>query len=142
MLYRSLTVAMLCSLVLACAAFAESEPTAKDLPAVVKLNTMPERSVFDTATRRKPIELASAEDAKKHFGEEQHKALGKEVDWAKQKVLIFAWRGSGQDRMEAEVDKGEDGPVVKFIYKPGRTRDLRPHIYVFAVSNDVKWEVK
>ena len=44
---------------------------------------------------------------------------------------------------EVNVNIAESYPEqVFFTYKPGRTRDLRPHVYVFALRSNVKWSVK
>ncbi len=118
-------------------------PEPGELPAVTQLDAKPEQSVFDDATRQKPIELASAEDAKKYFTGDALDALNKVVNWDKQIVLIFAWKGSGQDKLTTEVEEAPDKSLtVNFIYKPGMTRDLRPHLHVFALRKDVTWKVK
>jgi hypothetical protein len=31
---------------------------------------------------------------------------------------------------------------VEFTYRPGRTRDLRPHTKVYAIEDDVLWNGK
>jgi len=67
--------------------------------------------------------------------------LKEQVDFEKQIVLVFAWRGSGQDQMDFTV--AESYPEqVRFRYKPGRTRDLRPHVYVYALRSNVTWSTK
>ncbi|MCI0378530.1 MAG: hypothetical protein L0215_13055 [Gemmataceae bacterium] len=65
--------------------------------------------------------------------------ISKEVDFEKHRVLYFNWSGSGQDRLLFEIDK--EAQKVVFHYKPGLTRDLRPHHYVFRVNKDLKWKV-
>ena len=111
------------------------------VPAVEELSLSAKQSVFDDATRDKPLELKSAEDAKAYFSDDQLKVLNKNVDWDKQTVLVFAWRGSGQDKMEAKVhEKGDDGLLVEFVYTAGRTRDLREHTRFFAVRKGVAWK--
>lgn len=90
---------------------------------------------------RKPIEIKSAEDAAKSFGKEAAAKLAEKVDFAEQIVLVFAWRGSGQDKLTYQV--AESFPEqITFTRKPGRTRDLRPHVHVFALRNNVKWSSK
>ena len=107
---------------------------------VVRVEAVPSQAVFDDASRSEPIELSSAEAAAAYFSGEQLTALNESVDWDTHSVLIFAWRGSGGDRMEAQVDA--DSPdEVRFVYTGGRTRDLRPHIYVYVLEQGVVWEV-
>ena len=64
-----------------------------------------------------------------------------DVDFSQQCLLVFAWRGSGQDKLDYSV--AESFPEqVAFAYQPGRTRDLRPHVKVFAVRANVNWSVR
>ena len=96
---------------------------------------------FKAASRKKPLIIRSEQDAAKHFSKEALAKLKKQVDFKRQFVLVFAWRGSGQDRLRYNVAKSFPERVF-FRYKPGRTRDLRPHIYVFALRSNVKWTVR
>jgi hypothetical protein len=101
----------------------------------------PKQSVFRAATRNKPLVIRSAEQAAEHFAEDDLNSLKKSVDFDKQLVLVFAWRGSGQDRLKYSV--AESYPEqISFKYLPGRTRDLRPHIYVYALRSNVRWSVR
>ena len=86
---------------------------------------------------KKPLLLQSSDEAAAYFGAKNLATLKDKVDFSKQKVLVFAWRGSGQDRIVYEVL--ESFPEqIRFSYQRGRTRDLRPHLKVFAVRSDVK----
>jgi len=101
----------------------------------------PKPAAFKPGGAKKPLAVKSEEDAAKHFDAENLAALKKDVDFSKQVVLLFAWRGSGQDRIEYVVL--ESFPEqVRFSYHPGRTRDLRPHVKVFILRANVKWSVK
>ena len=111
-----------------------------DVPTVQTLALSPTQEVFTVATRNKPLELKSAKDAKPYFDADELKALGEAVDWDRQVVLVFAWRGSGQDKMEASVKETDEGDLVQFRYTAGLSRDLRPHIYTYAVRKGVAWE--
>ena len=98
----------------------------------------PQPSAFDGATWKKPVVLRSAKDGAKYFSEEELAKLSRQVDFAQQFVLVFVWRGSGQDRLESVV--AESFPEqVSFKYRPGRTRDLRPHVHAYALRANVKW---
>lgn len=108
---------------------------------IKELKVKPEASAFKAGGRNKPITIKSQKDAKKHFSEESLKALAKAVDFKQQVVLVFAWRGSGQDKLSYDV--AESFPEqVQFKLTPGRTRDLRPHLHVYALRSNVKWSVK
>ena len=96
---------------------------------------------FEDASRQKPVVLRTQKEAAEYFGEEELVKLAEAVDFEKQVVLVFAWRGSRQDRLEYEV--AESSPEqVTFSLKPGLTRDLRPHVKIFALRANVKWRMK
>lgn len=98
-------------------------------------------SVFADATRQKPIVLKSSKDGAKYFEKEALAKISKAVEFEKQIVLVFAWKGSGQDRLTFAQSEAHP-KQIKFSYKPGRTRDLRPHVKIFVLQSDLKWSVK
>lgn len=109
------------------------------LPPIKRIKgVQPKRSIFKAAKRNKPLVIKTAEEAGKHFGKDAVEKLKKQVQFGKQIVLVFAWRGSGRDKLTYQVLESFPEQVV-FNYKPGRTRDLRPHVYVFALRANVKW---
>ncbi len=100
----------------------------------------PKAAAFDLGVAEKPLTIESADEAATHFDAENLATLKKEVDFSKQKVLLFAWRGSGQDRIEYVVL--ESFPEqVRFSYQRGRTRDLRQHVKVFVIRSNVEYSV-
>ncbi|MGF1581238.1 MAG: hypothetical protein ACFCD0_17875 [Gemmataceae bacterium] len=101
----------------------------------------PTTALFKKARRGKPLVIKSAEQVRNHFGKADAAKLNKAVDFKKQIVLVFAWRGSGQDKLNYSV--AESFPEqITFQIIPGRTRDLRPHFYVYVLRSNVKWRVK
>jgi len=102
---------------------------------------VPKSSVFEASSWRKPLVLHSEKEAAEQFGEKELAKLVKQVDFSQQFILVFAWRGSGQDRLEHAVAESFPEQVF-FTYKPGRTRDLRPHVHVYVLRSNVKWSVK
>ncbi len=99
------------------------------------------KAIMKEAKRGKPLVVKTKADAKKYFGEKSFAKVAKAVDFKKQHVLVFYWRGSGQDKLKYDV--AESFPEqITFRIIPGRTRDLRPHFYVFALRSNVKWSVK
>lgn len=117
------------------AAPANHEPITelKDLPA--------KEAVFTDASRTKPIVLKSLKIGAKYFDKEELAAISKTVDFEKQIVLLFAWKGSGQDCPQFVVKESFPEQIM-FSYKPGRTRDLRPHVKVYVLRSNVKWAVE
>lgn len=90
-----------------------------------------------------PAAIASVEELAKAFPEEDLQGrLKKEVDFTKQKLVFFAWSGSGGDRMAFQVEKGEKAPAVVFQYTRGLTRDLRSHFHLYAVPKDATYRVE
>jgi hypothetical protein len=104
----------------------------KDLPAEV--------AVFTDASRVKPLVLKLLKDGAKYFDKEALDTISKAVDFEKQNVLVFAWKGSGQDRLRYEV-KESFPEQIEFFYEPGLTKDLRTHVKVFVLRSNVRWTV-
>jgi len=91
----------------------------------------------------RPTKVTSAEELAKLIGDKE--ALGKVlkvVDLKKEYLLVFAWAGSGGDKIALkEVSKGADGPVAVFTYTRGLTRDLRQHQKLFAIPNGTSFKI-
>ncbi len=85
-----------------------------------------------------PFVASNEEEAKKLFDEKSLEKLKKEVDFEKQIVVVFSWRGSGGDKIQSIVQ--ESFPErVRFSRKQGLTRDLKHHVHVFVLRNNVRW---
>ena len=111
-------------------------PTVLPIQAVKGVNPKP--SVFKTAGRSKPLIIRSETEAAEHFADAAVATLKNRVDFKQQIVLVFAWRGSGQDRLTYTVAESYPEQIV-FTFRPGRTRDLRPHLHVYALRSNVTW---
>lgn len=98
----------------------------------------PGRAIFRSASIKKPVEIRSAKEAARHFNKVEAAKLARKVDFEKQVVLVFAWRGSGKDQLSHTLLKSNP-PQIQFNYIRGRTRDLRPHISIVAVRSGLKW---
>ena len=98
----------------------------------------PKPSVFKAAGRSKPLIIRSEKEAGEHFADAAVATLKRQVDFRQQIVLVFAWRGSGQDRLAYRVAESYPEQVF-FTFRRGRTRDLRPHVRVYAVRSNVTW---
>ena len=133
--------AVLAMMVLGLAASCLWAADAASAPIKEVTGVSPQESAYDAATATKPVELKSEADAGKYFGKDELAKLTKEVDFTKQVVLVFAWKGSGGDKLDYTV--AESAPEqIRFTYSPGRTRDLRPHVHIYVVRSDVKWSAK
>jgi hypothetical protein len=86
-----------------------------------------------------PTEIKTAEELAKTFPyDDVQAAIKKEVNFDKQKLVFFAWAGSGQDKIAGQMAKDE----AVFIYVRGLTRDLRSHYHLFPVPKDAKVTVE
>jgi hypothetical protein len=98
----------------------------------------PNESAFKASGSTKPVALKSEKEAGDYFTAEELAKLTKQVDFKTQIVLLFAWQGSGQDKLDYTI--AESFPEqIRFTYTPGRTKDLRPHIHVYALRSNVTW---
>ena len=89
-----------------------------------------------------PTAITSAEELAKAIPDEAAvAAVKKAVDFEREKVVYFAWSGSGQDKVTFATSAGAKGPEVTFTYSPGRSRDVRPHVKLFALSKDAAHKV-
>ena len=102
-------------------------PTVPPIQAVKGVKPKP--SVFKAAVRGKPLVIRSEKEAAEHFADADVATLKDRVDFKQQIMLVFAWRGSGQDRLTHTVAESYPEQVF-FTFRPGRTRDLRPHVQV------------
>ena len=84
------------------------------------------------------IVVKSMEDALKHLTRASMEKIN--VDFEKQQLVIFAWQGSGQDRLTG-FHPGSKGALASFHYAPGRTRDLRTHTDIYSMPKDSKVKV-
>ena len=89
-----------------------------------------------------PMVIASVEELQKAIpGEDVQNKIKGQVDFAKEKVLYFAWAGSGGDKLTPDVDMKDKQVTVNFRYKGGLTNDLRQHHHVFVIPKDATWNV-
>jgi len=84
---------------------------------------------FEKGKWSAPKTITSADELDKAFPGAD--SIKKKVDFAKEKLLVFAWGGSGGDKLSGSLS--DDGKTATFTYKGGLTRDFRPHVHLFAV---------
>jgi hypothetical protein len=107
-----------------------SKPRELDVKAL-KITAKPSRPV-------KPTKIASAKELADVVSDKDAQAtITKQVDFKKEYLLLFAWAGSGGDRLSFEVKKTDKGEEVVFTMKRGLTRDLRRHVKLYAIPAKV-----
>ena len=129
-------IALLAFLFLAASAFAaDDKPVVKEIPTKDLTLTFP---VKGTGTS-KPDVFTSADDvAKSPVLQKAAEAIGKQVDFKKEKLVVFTWSGSGQDKSASEAKMTDGKTTVSFSYTAGKTRDLRQHVHLFVVPKDAE----
>jgi hypothetical protein len=68
--------------------------------------------------------------------------LEKEVDFAKDKLLFFAWADCHDDKLDFKVEEDKRGPIVTFQYRAGTEDLLASHFHLFAVPKRATWRVE
>ena len=101
-----------------------------------------EKVKFEPGKFDSPVEVSTYEELEKAVPDEAaREAIVKSVDCKAYKLVIFSWQGSGQDKIEVLVKESFPEQLV-FQRVPGRTKDLRTHLKVYAVRRDVKYTAK
>lgn len=113
----------------------KDKPTVKEIPAKDLKVTHPKAGKVS-----EPAEVKSAEElAKNEVVGKSADEIRKHVDFDKQKLVVFAWSGSGGDVLTASIGADSAGKSIVYVeYRAGRTDDLRRHVRLFAVPKDLK----
>jgi hypothetical protein len=109
-------------------------------PEIVKLSMKDVKLIRDrNELPPKAIVIASVEDLAKSrlFADDASRsALAKQIDFGKQKIVLFVWSGSGGDRITAAQRREGETRTAIFTSTRGETDDLRDHAAAFAVPRD------
>lgn len=117
---------------------AADEPVQKEGDVVKVLTIKDVPKDFYKGKASNPIVIESEDELVKAFpAEETVAAIKKQVDLKKEKILLFGWSGSGQDKLTHSLAKEK----VTFQYTRGLTRDLRQHFHAFVLPREFKYEV-
>jgi hypothetical protein len=115
----------------------------KPTPAITDLaNDKADKIETKDGVATKPTAVTSEKELEKAIPDEAtRKRIAKLVDFKEQTLLVFAWQGSGGDKLSCTVAESYPEQIT-FTVKPGVTDDLRSHVKLFAVRNNVKWSAK
>jgi len=69
-------------------------------------------------------------------------AIAKQVNFDREKLVVFAWTGSVNDRLTPEPISTKKKLTAVFVYTAGKTTARCRHALVFAVPKDTIVEVK
>ena len=119
------------------------DPKSK-IPPVVQLGSWHRHQVDDVVLRdsppmsgANPLVIKSAEQVEKYFKEAFVVKWREQIDFDKQELFVWMWKGSGQDELECYIALSDPTKVL-FRFKHGKTKDFVEHLYVFAIRKDVK----
>ena len=119
-----------------------SQVHARCFPPITRIDAIAvQAQVFEAASPRHPVVIRSVQEAAFYFPAPDLARLSGEVDFSRQVILLFAWRGSGQDRLEYQ-EEASPRRSVAFSYRPGMTRDLITHHQVLVLRKDQTWSVR
>ena len=93
---------------------------------------------FEDAERGKPLAIKTLEEAEKYFDEATLERIQKCMEFEERHLLLFAWQGSGRDKLEFAVMESYP-EQLSFTLVPGRTRDLRRHAKLYSIRKNVKY---
>jgi hypothetical protein len=97
---------------------------------------------IERGAARSPTKVTSAEELAKLIPDKDQRArVLEQVDLKKEYLLVFAWRGSGGDKITFTVEKGKAGPEAVFTVTPGITRSLKQHRQLYAIPRETTWRV-
>lgn len=86
-----------------------------------------------------PLMITSMEEAASYFDEFGLATLDRRVDWSKQSILVFAWTGAPDDRLQI-MNKVDDQVDRLFLHLPGKHEGQRRHLAVYRVDHDMNWD--
>jgi hypothetical protein len=109
--------------------------------ALTVIEVRPGPDITEKFAWNKPVVITSMDEAAGVFGEDALAVLRQSVDFDRQFLLVFGWRGSGGDRLLHEILESDPEQIV-FRRKPGVTKDLRRHAAVYALRSGVLWHIK
>jgi hypothetical protein len=92
---------------------------------------------YEKGNVTKPQVIASAADLDKAIPNADD--VKTQVDFSKEKLLLFAWSGGSSNQLRGKLS--EDGKRVNFTFIPGRVRDPKRHVHLFAVPKDAEVKV-
>lgn len=118
------------------------EPAKKDGPTAREIDAKGLKLAGKvTGGVKSPTKVTSKEDLEKLFDKDSSAALLKKVDFKNEYLLVFAWAGSGGDKLSFKVETTKKGDEVVYSLQRGRTRDLRQHMKVYAVPAKATYKI-
>ncbi len=118
---------------------------ADDKPAVKVIPTKDLKLKFDEKGKvTQPTEIKSADElakAKVFTDDASRGAVKKQVNFEKEKLVVFVWGGSGGDKLAGELKTEAKKSTATFKFTGGLTLDYRQHFHLYAVPKDAEVKV-
>jgi hypothetical protein len=138
-MYRTQTLTALLSCILVTATFAEEKIEVKEIKGIDREGIAIEKVVKKVP---EPVVITSKEKLAEVFTVKRtQEAIQKEVNFKKHQLLVFRWRGSGQDKLASKALTNDPKYQVAFQYTQGLSEDLQSHLHVFVLPKDAKWKM-
>jgi hypothetical protein len=116
------------------------EPPPKSIP-VRKIKI--EGVTWPIGRPQEPLIINSQKKLAEVFDDEASQAaVLKLLNLEKERLVVFHWQGSGGDKLELVSANAEEQILTTFVYRRGLTRDLRPHLHLYVVPQDAKFNVQ
>ena len=115
----------------------------KASPAITDIaNVKGDKIETEKGKATEPTTVSSEKELEKAIPDEAtRKRVAKLVDFKEQKLLVFAWQGSGQDKLTYVVAESYPEQLM-FTYTVGKTFDLHSHVKLYVVRNNIRVSVK
>jgi hypothetical protein len=111
---------------------ADDKPAVKEIPTKGLKIVFPEKGKVTEPTEIKTADDLAKSEALKGAADE----IKKQVNFEKEKLVFFAWSGSGGDKITPDAKT-----AGTFTYTPGLTLDLRRHVHLWVVPKDAAVKV-
>jgi len=129
-----------CFVLLSCVPTLLADPAVPKAPAAREIKLTGLRLPARPGGLTKPTKISSEADLAKAVPDKDARAaIAKQVDFKSEYLLLFAWSGSGGDRLSFRLDKDKNEAI--FASSRGRTRDLRRHVKLFAFPNKTTYRL-
>jgi len=138
LLMRAFATVVVILLVGSLALAEDDKPVVKEIPTKDLKVKFPEKGGKAT----EPTILTAAEDvAKSPVVGGAIEEIKKQVNFEKEKLVVFAWGGSGGDKLATVITIADKKTSAVFTLTRGLTRDFRQHIHLFVVPKDAEVKI-
>ena len=118
---------------------ADDKPAVKEIPTKDLKVKFPEKGGKAT----EPTIYTAAEDvAKSPVVGGAVEEIKKQVNFDKEKLVVFACGGSGGDKLATDITVADKKTTAVFTLTRGLTRDFRQHTHLFVVQKDAEVKIE